>query len=219
MKYNKIASILLLFTCIFVSLGIGMLCKKNAVLEGAKFKLKTFTKLKRNITNKRLDLGKAAAVVGYGKLKQKTDKAKEKKIKPPNDTINEWLNASKLALNAKNISNETKIDADIIKYRNLQKSADDLYQIVLESINYWQKIAFESSISNPINHINKIKTSTIEVLNSIDSDENKISKILNNIVLVNEPNDLKIIQNIKDTAKSKTILESEKLVKIRGLVS
>lgn len=241
MEYNKIGSILLLLTCIFVSLGIGQLIKKNKTLEGARFKskpprikVKQLNKLTKtigrgakklgNVTNKGLNLGKRALASVSRKQKKALQKRKDrlqkiKQLKPPYDTIREWTNASKLALEAENLAKRTRKDVDIIKSRSLRKAADDLYKTVIDSIRYAQKNAVESSMRGPANHIKNIKNSVTEILNSVDTDKNKLTKIMNNIVLANDPNNFEIIKRIKNTAKSTSIIDSEKLVNIRTLVS
>ena len=238
MKYNKIVSLILLGLCIFISSGIGLLLRKNALREGAKFKLKSINKfIKKNanlkslkkLANKGLNLGKGALALGAGQLQKALSDSKkagkqvaselQAQIQKPYDTLKTWNDATKKALDAENLASQTNKEVDIIQSRTLRKAADDLYKIVTESIKYAETIAVESATTNPINHIKNIKSTTMEIINSVDTDENKLTKIMNNVVLPNEPNNFEIIANLKNTANDTSIIDSEKIAKIRTLVS
>ncbi|NBV28344.1 hypothetical protein EBS02_04895 [bacterium] len=140
-------------------------------------------------------------------------------IQNPYDTLKTWNDATKKALDAENLASQTNKEVDIIQSKTLRKAADDLYQVALESIKYAETKAVESATTNPINHIKNIKSSTMEIINSVETDENKLTKIMNNVVLPNEPNNFEIVANLKNIANDTTITDSEKLAKLRTLVS
>jgi hypothetical protein len=236
MKYNKIVSLILLVSCIFISCGIGLLLRKNAVLEGAKFKSKSIGKFIKNanlkslrkLANKGVNLGKGALALRAGQLQKALSDSKNKgtpsaeaqpPIEKPYDTLKSWNDATKKALDAENLASQTNKEVDIIESKTLRKTADDLYKIVMESIKYAETIAVESATTNPINHIKNIKSTTMEIINSVETDENKLTKIMNNIVLPNEPNNFEIIATLKNIANDTNITDSEKLTKLRTLVS
>lgn len=238
MKYNKIVSLILLVLCIFISCGIGVLLRKNALREGAKFNLKSIGKfVKKNanlqslgkLANTGLNLGEGALALGAGQLQNALSKSKKTgnqlaselqvQIQNPYDTLKTWNDATKKALDAENLASQTNKEVDIIQSKTLRKAADDLYQVALESIKYAETKAVESATTNPINHIKNIKSSTMEIINSVETDENKLTKIMNNVVLPNEPNNFEIVANLKNIANDTTITDSEKLAKLRTLVS
>jgi hypothetical protein len=205
MKYNKFASILLLLTCLFTSLLIGFIIKKKSIFEGAKGR-------RRNRPPARNTPPPPPA--------RNTPPPPPPPPPPPLPSvlIAKAIKASKDALEAENKAKTTNNNNDIINAQNLRQILDQLQKDVKQAMKDAEVKTVNSFMQNPIQHIIGIKNSVNTILNSVETDSNKLLQIMNDIVSANEPNKLDIIKNIKTEAQRNNNLDSEKLVKIRLIV-
>lgn len=231
MNYNIIISILLLLSCIFISLGIGLILhlfsfntpimgvelsvKKGALVEGA-----------RNRKKKKSFFGSISKKVkrAFARKKKKKNKAASPPPQPPPpprpyDAMVKLIAALQLTIAAKNQAQSSKSKQDADKAREAEVFSNQKEKEYMDLIKIEEVKAVNSSLKNPMNHITNIKRDILLILNSVDSDANKLMKIKTNIVLPNQPNNLEMIKKIEAIIVKENTLESQKLVEIRSLVS
>jgi hypothetical protein len=214
MKYNKFASILLLLTCLFTSLLIGFIIKKKSIFEGAKGR-------RRNRPPARNTPPPPPARNTPPPPPARNTPPPPPPPPPPplpSVLIAKAIKASKDALEAENKAKTTNNNNDIINAQNLRQILDQLQKDVKQAMKDAEVKTVNSFMQNPIQHIIGIKNSVNTILNSVETDSNKLLQIMNDIVSANEPNKLDIIKNIKTEAQRNNNLDSEKLVKIRLIV-
>ena len=230
MKYNKISSILLLLSCICISLAFEILFQKKPTIEGARNKKKSKSKSREDTSKKPSTQTQSVQTPSTQRPSTQnlatTQNALSSSIASvktppplPSVMIEKAENASKEALEAENKAKQTKKNTDITNAQNLRKIASQYENDAIQAIKETEVIEFKSAMSNPIEHIKSIKSRILKILNEVNTDSNKLVKIMNDIVLTNQGSKFEIITKLINEAQKTNILDSEKLVNMRTLVS
>jgi hypothetical protein len=220
MKYNKFASILLLLSCIFTSLIIGLIIKKKSIFEGARTMAWQRSAQRSQPQQSSQQSQQQSPQPSSQQSPPQSQQQSPQPSPQPSVLIAKLDKALKDALDAENKIKATKNPnpKDVTTAQNLRQILDQLQKDVKQAMKDAEVKTVNSFMQNPIQHIIGIKNSVNTILNSVETDSNKLLQIMNDIVSANEPNKLDIIKNIKTEAQRNNNLDSEKLVNIRLIV-
>jgi hypothetical protein len=203
MKYNKIASILLLLSCVFVSSIIGTLFRRKSIFEAAARQRRR--PIKRTVSKPSLASIGGVAALGSTALKSTTPQS---------------VDCGKLS---KKVS--VAVKEATLAIENKDPNAENLKKEAKQILSIAKCIESESLKTDKIKHIQSIKSRILEILingekgNTKKDRQNALFEIMNDIILPNEANNLDIIKEIKNEAVKTDIGNRMKFEKIRRVLS
>jgi len=215
MKYNKIASILLLLSCVFVSSIIGTLFRRKSIFEANKGKKRRSKRTGSKRTG--------------SKLPQSTSSAAPSLVRPPiaaisSTTTPQPVVCGKLSKKVSVAFNEVKLAID-----NNDPNVDNFKTAANTMLMIAKCIESESLKTDNNKHIQSIKSRILEILingekGNTEKDresarQNAMFEIMNDIILPNEDNNLEIIKEIKNEAVKTDIGNRMKFENIRRILS